>query len=236
MTNQDDPYGFRARFRGASVEKLVEAFNGDVGKPGRVSARGGFHSALRDAFLATGLDCSSFIDAGGGISLRHRIRLDADKFVTITDAPPASRTSPEEGSPDRRELFYGIGRGGLLLVEPSTALDLAVFHTAHTWGELRQGAPSLYQDAIMQLADDGEVFDRSRLRGFQDGDFPAFPEQLMLDILPESIRERFGTVAETVHNGPLLKLDSGQINEVIKALREEGFTCTLRQDLIDKMS
>ena len=79
-----DPYGFRARFRNASVEELVQAFNDDVGKPGWVSARGSFHVALREAFLATGLDCSSFIGAEQRSgSVGGRIRLEGRRLVTI---------------------------------------------------------------------------------------------------------------------------------------------------------
>jgi hypothetical protein len=57
----DDEYGFRQRFRERSVEDLIAAFNSGVGSTAWVSARGAYLEALRDALLATGLDCSSFI-------------------------------------------------------------------------------------------------------------------------------------------------------------------------------
>ncbi len=57
----DDEYGYRARFRTKSVDELIAAFNSDVGCRAWVHARGVFLCALRDALLATDLDCSSFI-------------------------------------------------------------------------------------------------------------------------------------------------------------------------------
>jgi len=81
-----DPYGFREGFRNASVEELVSLFNADVGSRGWVRARGEFHFALQEAFLATGLDCSSFIDEDeGSISLARRIRVDGHRVVTVRD-------------------------------------------------------------------------------------------------------------------------------------------------------
>jgi hypothetical protein len=56
-----DNYGFREQFRHSTVEQLVAAFNHEVGKSGWVAARAVYLIALRDALLATGLDCSSFI-------------------------------------------------------------------------------------------------------------------------------------------------------------------------------
>jgi hypothetical protein len=57
----DDEYGFRQGFRQRTVEELIVAFNGGVGSRAWVSARAVYLTALRDALLATGLDCSSFI-------------------------------------------------------------------------------------------------------------------------------------------------------------------------------
>lgn len=246
MDNQD-PYGFRRRFRSASLEELIGAFNRDVGNSGWVAARGSFHMALREAFLATGLDCSSFI-SDGGMSLRYRIRLEGSALVTLPDATTA-RPKPDsvrlsggvEAEP--QDIYYGLGRLGLLFVEPSVALEQIAFNTARTWGEFQRGAPSLYQRALGLCAvDDGGVdqsehspFDRAQIPAFHDGDFPDSPEQLMLDLLPKEVQDRFGKVSQTVHNGPYLSLDPRDEHAVVAALREAGFNCLLRQDLIDKM-
>ncbi len=75
----DDEYGFEKRFKSYDVEELITTFNADVGNPGWVRARGVFHNPLRKAFLATGLDCSSFI-TDRGISLCHIMR-SGDRIV-----------------------------------------------------------------------------------------------------------------------------------------------------------
>ena len=85
---------FDERYKDASVEELVRAFNRDVGNRGWVSARGRFHIALAEAFLRTGLDCSSFIetDEQGGptsMSLDRHIRLEGARLIQAetTTAP-----------------------------------------------------------------------------------------------------------------------------------------------------
>lgn len=72
MRTENDKYGFRERFRTCSVDELIAAFNGDVGNPGWVTARMVYLVALRDALLATGLDCSSFI-SDDGMSMARQV-------------------------------------------------------------------------------------------------------------------------------------------------------------------
>jgi len=84
---------FRDRFRNASPQDLVDALNREVGSSGWVTARGFYLSALREAFLATGLDCSAFID--GGMSLRCHVRLDGNRIVPIAEAPKSTREEPD---------------------------------------------------------------------------------------------------------------------------------------------
>ncbi len=57
----DDEYGYRARFRTDSVGELIASFNSGVGCQAWGHARGVYLVALRDALLATELNCSSFI-------------------------------------------------------------------------------------------------------------------------------------------------------------------------------
>ena len=54
-------YACRARLRTRSVDEVIAAFNAEVGSRAWVHARGVYLCALRDALLATDLDCSSFI-------------------------------------------------------------------------------------------------------------------------------------------------------------------------------
>ena len=162
-----DPYGFRARFRNASVEELVQAFNDDVGKPGWVSARGSFHVALREAFLATGLDCSSFIGAEQRSgSVGGRIRLEGRRLVTIADTarsrPPAQALFDDGLSlADKKDVVIAALRSkapnadGLCaelfdqLVESGMDLDHIEVGSIVEWDELdRDGRPAAIRDKI----------------------------------------------------------------------------------------
>lgn len=78
----DDKYGFRQRFRESNVDELIDSFNGDVGKRGWVGARGVFLTALRDALLATGLDCSSFI-SDNGMAMDHAVKREGNAIVSV---------------------------------------------------------------------------------------------------------------------------------------------------------
>jgi hypothetical protein len=128
-----------------------------------------------------------------------------------------------------RDLIYGNAPSGeLVFVERSKALENKAFYTAVTWGDFRKGAPTLYELALSILdAEEDPPADTSALdhRALDsDGDFPYFPEQLMLDFIPESVQERFGKVEETVFSGPILTLDPDHESEIVAALRNHGFT------------
>ncbi len=78
----DDEYGFRARFRTHSADELITAFNSGVGCHAWVHARGVFLCALRDALLATDLDCSSFI-SDKGMCMDRFIERQGDAIVPV---------------------------------------------------------------------------------------------------------------------------------------------------------
>ena len=237
--NHADPYGFNTRFRNASVEDLVNAFNSDVGNQGAVGARVVLHDVLKRKFLATGLDCSCFI-TNGQMALSHRIRLDGQRFVQVTEAPVAAPAVSESDVAVRPTLYYGVGRHGLLFLEEANALELLAFSTARTWGELRAGAPRLYERGLALVnkeietpatADD-DPFDPGIIPSFSDGDFPDFPEQLMLTFIPGEVQRQFAHVADTVHNGPMLVIDAAAEEGIVAALHQKGFACLKRQDII----
>ena len=47
---------FKERFKKMNNEQLMAVYNEDIKKPGWVSARGRFHTALREEFLKRGID------------------------------------------------------------------------------------------------------------------------------------------------------------------------------------
>jgi hypothetical protein len=76
---------FSGAFPRRQPQELVDSLNKEVGNAGWGSARGFYLAALKEAFLATGLDCSGFIN-GGGMRLVH-VRRDGDKIVPIAEEP-----------------------------------------------------------------------------------------------------------------------------------------------------
>ena len=84
---------FREQFRNASPQQLADALNREVGNAGWVTARGFYLTALREAFLATGLDCSGFINDGG--MRLTTVRLDGNKVVPLAEAPTPPLDAPE---------------------------------------------------------------------------------------------------------------------------------------------
>ena len=64
-----------------TIEQLIDSFNEDqLKKPTSNPVRMQFLSALREAFLNTDLDTSSFI-SGGGMSMSYQIMLDGKKII-----------------------------------------------------------------------------------------------------------------------------------------------------------
>lgn len=57
-----------------------------------------------------------------------------------------------------------------------------------------------------------------------DGDLHFFPEQLMLDFIPQSVQRWFGKVEESVFNGPMPILDPNHESEIVALLRDNGFS------------
>ncbi|MFA5168262.1 MAG: hypothetical protein WC530_07015 [Candidatus Omnitrophota bacterium] len=77
---ENDDYGFREKLKHYDAQQLIARFNQEVGNPGWAGARSHFLEALKSAFLATGLDCSDFIDQTG-MSLKRPIRRDGDRII-----------------------------------------------------------------------------------------------------------------------------------------------------------
>ncbi len=83
-SNQEIENEYTERFANYTIEELVHAFNSDQPSQGWVSARGNFLAALRQAFLSTEIDCSSFISEEG-MSLNYPIRLEGNIIFQVKD-------------------------------------------------------------------------------------------------------------------------------------------------------
>ena len=81
---RDNPY--EAIFSNYTIEQLVESFNEDQLKESTVNyARQQFWTALRDAFLKTNFDTSSFI-MNNSMSMSHQIAIDNEKIIKLMNA------------------------------------------------------------------------------------------------------------------------------------------------------
>ena len=75
---------FRERMGNYSIDELVEIFNYEQPKQVWVSARGRYLVALREAFLASNYDCSTFISETG-MSLDYPVIKSSDCVTQISE-------------------------------------------------------------------------------------------------------------------------------------------------------
>lgn len=71
------------------IAELIARFNNEAGKGGWVAARGRFMSAMTDALLATGFDCSDFIK-GSSTSWKYPIKHVAGRRIVQIKRGPKS--------------------------------------------------------------------------------------------------------------------------------------------------
>ena len=74
---------YKSTFADYTIEQLVESYNEDQLKPPTANpARMQFLSALREAFLNTDFDTSSFISEHG-MSMSFQISIENDKIIQV---------------------------------------------------------------------------------------------------------------------------------------------------------
>jgi hypothetical protein len=113
---------------------------------------------------------------------------------TVCEVPDASRSE--------NVLVYGDLDGNLVALCESRALELVTVHEAmgdaETWDELRSRIPSTDYDSLVASLDvppaPEEAFHPDELAPIQDGDWPEWPQQSMLQVVPEDLQEALGSV------------------------------------------
>lgn len=150
------------------------------------------------------------------------------------------------GSGERQALVYGYRQDlaeGLVFMPEDRARELekiwAAVNEAKTWGEFQARVPDAYAAILERWQEDeedapsaGKPFEASRIPGLDDGDWPGWPAQEMLDWLPEDIQERYGRVEVSVLNGDYLELPPSQAGEIAAALEAQGYRCREDQELV----
>jgi hypothetical protein len=54
----------------------------------------------------------------------------------------------------------------------------------------------------------------------------------MLDWVPKVIKQKFGQMEDTLLNGEQLHFDLEQEEQIVKAIKRQGYSCTRNQDLV----
>ncbi len=149
--------------------------------------------------------------------------------------------------PDKnREVVYADYKGELIFLPEELALELAqiraALDTSKTWGEFRANVPAhVYEEIMVGMKDDEDpealpqpenAFDANDIPGYEDGDWPVWPLQEMLNWMPKDIKRRFGKVVPSAVNGDSLELMSEKADEIVRVLESQGFRCTEDESLV----
>jgi hypothetical protein len=68
-----------------------------------------------------------------------------------------------------------------------------------------------------------DPFTAEQISGYSDGDYPAWLQQEMEDILPHQLLQRFGTRMDTALNGTFWMIPSDLAEQAIRAVEQLGF-------------
>ena len=109
---------------------------------------------------------------------------------------------------------------------------------ATTWAEFRAIAPP---DAVSEiestLRESGDPrprgskrFEPDSIPGYLEGDWPAWPHQVMLSWVPQTVTS-LGHQTSTL-NGEYLHIESGRVDDVIAELRTAGFRVKRRDKAV----
>lgn len=77
---------FRERMSNYSIDELVEIFNIEQPKQVWIGVRGMYLVALREAFIKSNHDCSTFISETG-MSLDYPVTISGDCVVQVSEPP-----------------------------------------------------------------------------------------------------------------------------------------------------
>lgn len=147
--------------------------------------------------------------------------------------------------PPDTDIVYGELAGNLVLIRRAQAEELAATRRAvqdsTTWGDLRERLPEPRRAQIAEAfdgedppADDVALADVA-VPGWDDGDWPEWPAQLMLDWVPESVRA-LGAEGETRLSGEYLELLPGRVDEVVAAMEAAGYSMERDDELVERAS
>lgn len=161
-------------------------------------------------------------------------KAEAREAQRAADAAPTASSVPD--GPFLVDEF----KGSLVVIPETEARRLANLNDAieesRTWGEFlpRVRDDPDTQEYLARHFEDGlppseQSFDSSELPGFDDGDWPAWPEYKMREWLPASVRA-LGRMAPVATGGSVVHIDETLMNQVTEAFAAEGIECNEDSD------
>jgi hypothetical protein len=146
------------------------------------------------------------------------------------------------------KIFYRVSPAneGLVFAFANDAFRNHAIRTAleasKTWGEFRHSVGEQEYQAIlnkMSLHISGPVivpnnedsFNRYRIPGYGDGDYPEWLQTQMEQFLPADIVAKFGEPVATRLNGDYIHIDPSCEKRFVLALRKRGYEVHRRDDL-----
>ena len=145
-----------------------------------------------------------------------------------------------------KKLFYREAfNGGLVFAAPERAKFIEQIHQAiiqsKTWGEFRAAMPeeeySVLHNRIVEdwepedIPAGDDAFSSDSVSGYSDGDYPAWLQQEMDEVLPKEILDAYGEYVGTMLNGNYWHIDPVVETELVEKLIKLGFEVEKREDL-----
>lgn len=185
--------------------------------------------------------------AQSGVSISTRTLITTSERSQPRTARKRGKTTRGRSHPNSKKVVFGLldkemGDSNLVFIPVDDAIRLAKVHNAiekaKTWGTFCKMMPSKDLRYIIEdYRDREEPLPRKRdgfsLPGsYDDGDWPDWPEQMMLSWMPTGIVQKYGKVPCSVLNGHFVIFSMKDADEIIHALTKEGFGCTLNEKLV----
>lgn len=76
-----------------------------------------------------------------------------------------------------------------------------------------------------RLPNENDAFDRATIPGFCDGDWPDWPQQEMLNWIPQAIQKTYGQRVASTLNGPFLSFRTDDEKVIVEAFIELAYRC-----------
>jgi len=138
-------------------------------------------------------------------------------------------------------LYYRTSPAVVLAPAEDALLIDRIFRAlkeSKTWGDFRGAVPEEHE-RIMQTFDeideprpaDSDAFDKNRIGGADEGDYPRWLRQEMLEWLPEAAIIECLEIGSSMVSGPCPEVRPDKAERLIELLRRAGYKLEHRPDL-----